>query len=202
VHSDVWGSAPLLSNDNFHYYVLFIVDFTKFTWIYFLHSKDELLNVFILFKLQAENQLNTTIKTLRTDSGTEYKPIARTFPQLTHQITCLHTPEKNGLAKCKHRHVIELSLAIISRAALPLSFWVDIFSNMVFLINRLPHTSSISTPYYLLYNSHPDYLMLRTLGCLCFLLVRPYNSHKLQPRGLLCVHWLPIWPKGLQIFSY
>jgi hypothetical protein len=130
--------------------VLFIDDFTKFNWIYFLHSKDELLKVFTLFKLQAENQLNTTIKTLRTDGGTEYKPIARTFPQLTHQITCPDTPKQNGFAERKHRHVIELSLAIISRAALPLSFWADIFSSMVFLINQLSHTSSISTPYYLL----------------------------------------------------
>jgi hypothetical protein len=64
VHSDVSGPAHLLSNDGFRYYVLFIDDFIKFTWIYFLHSKDELLKVFTLFKLQAENQLNTTIKTL------------------------------------------------------------------------------------------------------------------------------------------
>jgi hypothetical protein len=75
----------------------------------------------------------------------------------------------------KHCHVIELSLAIISHAALSLSFWADIFSSVVFLINRLPHTSSIDTPYYLLYNSHSDYSMLRTLGCLRFPLVRPYN---------------------------
>jgi hypothetical protein len=171
VHSDVWGPTHLLSNDGFRYYVLFIDDFTKFTWIYFLYSKDELLKVFTLFKLQAENQLNTTIKTLRTDDGAEYKLIARTFPQLTHQITCMHTPEQNGLVERKHRHVIDLSLVIISHAALPLSFWADIFSSVVSLINRLPHTSSINTPYYLLYNSHPDYSMLRTLGCLHFPLV-------------------------------
>jgi Integrase core domain/GAG-pre-integrase domain len=93
IHSDLWGPAPVLSKFGFHYYVLFIDDYSRFTWIYFLHSKDELTHVFKIFKAQVENLLNTTIKTLRTDGGTEYKPLARLFPELTHQITCPYTPQ-------------------------------------------------------------------------------------------------------------
>ena len=41
VYSDLWGPAPLLSNNGFRYYVVFVDDFSKYSWIYFLRSKDE-----------------------------------------------------------------------------------------------------------------------------------------------------------------
>jgi hypothetical protein len=88
IHSDLWGSAPLLSINGFHYYVLFVDDFSLFTWIYFLRSKDELSHIFFVFKAQVENLFNASIKTLRTDGGTEYKPLSRLFPQIVHQVTC------------------------------------------------------------------------------------------------------------------
>ena len=92
IHSDVWGPAPLISNNGFRYYVLFVDDYSRFTWVYFLHSKDELVRVFTLFKSQVENLLKSSIKILRTNGGTEYKPLARLFPSLVHQTTCPHTP--------------------------------------------------------------------------------------------------------------
>jgi hypothetical protein len=76
----------------------------------------------------------------------------------------------------------------MSHASISLHLWDHIFQSVVFLINRLPSTTSPSTsPYSLLYNKSPDYLFLRVLGCLCYPLLRPYNSHKLQFRFLPCV---------------
>jgi GAG-pre-integrase domain len=49
VHFDLWGS-PIVSKDGYRYYVLFVDDFTHYTWIYVLHTKDELCKVFSLFK--------------------------------------------------------------------------------------------------------------------------------------------------------
>jgi hypothetical protein len=74
VHSDVWGPTPLISHNSFRYYVLFINDYTRFTWIYFL--KDELVHVFSLFQSQIENLLNASIKIFRSNGGIKYKSIA------------------------------------------------------------------------------------------------------------------------------
>lgn len=177
----------MISQNGFRYYVLFVDDFTRFTWIYFLHSKDEVSHVFSLFKSQVENLLNSTIKILRTDGGTEFKPITCMFPSILHQTSCPYTPEQNGLAERKHRHVVELSLAITSQASLPASLWDDIFLSVVYLINRLPSSSNVEPPYTLLLKKSPNYALLRVLGCACFSYTRPYTNHKLQNRALPCV---------------
>jgi Integrase core domain len=80
VHSDLWGPAPITSSNGFRYYVHFTDEYSRFSWIYFLHSKDELVTVFSLFKAQVENLFDTKIKILQTDGGTEYKPLSRLFP--------------------------------------------------------------------------------------------------------------------------
>ncbi|KAJ4818128.1 hypothetical protein LUZ62_030694 [Rhynchospora pubera] len=187
VHSDLWGPSPVLSKDGYRYYVIFVDDFTHFTWLYFLRTKDELPKVFSLFKQQVENLLNHTIKILRTDGGTEYKPLSRLFPQITYQTTCPYTPQQNGLAERMHRHIVELSLATMTHASIPLQFWDEIFASIVYLINRLPSSSTKLIPFQQLFNTKPDYTFLRVLGCLCFPYLRPYNDHKLQHRSLPCV---------------
>jgi Reverse transcriptase (RNA-dependent DNA polymerase)/gag-polypeptide of LTR copia-type/GAG-pre-integrase domain len=187
VHSDVWGPAPLISHNGFRYYVLFIDDYTCFTWIYFMKSKDELMHVFSLFKSQIENLLNASIKILRSDGGTEYKPIARLFPSIVHQTTCPYIPQQNGVSERKHRHIIELALANMIHASIPERFWDDVFASVVYLINRLPPSCDTSSPFLKLFKKSPDYLFLRVLGCLCFPYIRPYNDHKLQARSKPCV---------------
>jgi gag-polypeptide of LTR copia-type/GAG-pre-integrase domain/Integrase core domain len=122
VHSDVWGPCPVVSSKGYTYYVTFIDDFSHFVWIYFLKHKSDVVHAFTLFKSQAENLLNTTIKTLRTDGGAEYKPITTKFTQILHQTTCPHTPQQNGVAERKHRHIVELSLATMSNASIPTKY--------------------------------------------------------------------------------
>lgn len=176
VHSDIWGPCPVTSTNGFRYYVTFIDDFSRFTWLYFMRNKSDVVQIFSSFKAQIENILGITIKVLRTDGGTKYKPILTKFPHLIHQTSCPYTPQQNGVAERKHRHIIELSLATMSHASIPSDYWDEIFSSIVYLINRLPsHSNAI--PFTTLFNKDPDYTLLRVLGCLCFPLTRPYNAH-------------------------
>jgi hypothetical protein len=131
-----------------------------------MKQNSEVCDIFSNFKCQIENLLNTTIKTLRTDDETKYKPISSKFPQIIHQTTCLYTPQQNGVAERKYRHIVELSLATISHASIPLKFWDEISSSIVYLINRLPSHKLV--PYKTLFNKEPDYTHLKVLGRLCF----------------------------------
>lgn len=72
VHSDVCGPMSSPSLNGSKYFVLFIDDFSRFCWVYFLQQKSEVLRMFQKFKAAAENQCNSKIKILRTDNGTEY----------------------------------------------------------------------------------------------------------------------------------
>jgi hypothetical protein len=99
VHSYLWGPSLIVSKNDFRYYMYFVDEFSKFSWIYFLHTKDELVDVFSTFKSQVENLFSSTIKNLQMNGGTEFKPITRLFPQILHQVSCSYTPQQNGVAE-------------------------------------------------------------------------------------------------------
>jgi hypothetical protein len=107
-----------------------------------MSHKNDVSQIFSLFKSQVDNLFNSSIKILRTDGGTKFKPIFTIFPHITHQISCPYTPQQNGVAKRKHRHIIELSLAIFTQSSVPISYWDEIFATMIYLINRIPTTTT------------------------------------------------------------
>ena len=123
MHSDVWGPAPVTSLNDFQYYILFVDEYSKFTWLYLLKHKFDLLDIFKFFKAIVENQLDFKIKVLRTDNGGEFTSNAfKNFCSthgLTHQFSCPHTPQQNGVVERKHRHIVECALTMLSHSQLP-----------------------------------------------------------------------------------
>jgi hypothetical protein len=49
VHSDVWGLAPFASKEGYRYYILFIDDFSQYTWLYFMRTRSEVLSIYQRF---------------------------------------------------------------------------------------------------------------------------------------------------------
>jgi hypothetical protein len=58
VHSDVWGPAPVTSYNNFRYFIIFIDDFSKITWLYLMKNKSEVFTHFQTFVNFVETQYN------------------------------------------------------------------------------------------------------------------------------------------------
>lgn len=50
IHSDLWGPSPITSRNGYHYYVSFIDEYSRFTWIYLLKHKSDLYSAFKHFK--------------------------------------------------------------------------------------------------------------------------------------------------------
>ena len=72
IHSDVCGPMPSTSLSGYVYYVSFINDYSRKTWVYFLKSKDEVFGKFKEFKALIENLSKRKIKILKSDNGGEY----------------------------------------------------------------------------------------------------------------------------------
>jgi hypothetical protein len=72
IHSDVFGPMPVPSLGKSVYYVSFIDDFSRNTWICFLRNKSEVFDKFKDFKALVENKIEKKIKVLRTDNGGEF----------------------------------------------------------------------------------------------------------------------------------
>ena len=127
VHSDVWGPASVISINDFRYYLVLIDEYSKFIWVYLLKNKSNVFDIFKYFKAYVENQLNISLKVLRTNGGGEFTSNAFNLfcssHGIIHQTTCPHTPQQNGTTKRKHRHLVECSLTMLSHSNLPLSYW-------------------------------------------------------------------------------
>ena len=136
IFTDVWTS-PIHSTENHKYYLVLIDHFTRYSWLYPLQKKSEVKKIFIAFKELVENRFQQRIGTLFSDNGGEFIAL-RSFLS-THGISHLtsppHTPEHNGVAERKHRHIVETGLTLMSIASIPLMFWPYAFAAAVYLIN-------------------------------------------------------------------
>ncbi|RVW49883.1 Retrovirus-related Pol polyprotein from transposon RE1 [Vitis vinifera] len=136
IHSDVWGPSPISSYEKFKYYVTFIDDHSRFTWVYFLRSKSEVFRTFTEFLAYVDNQFSTSIKTLRTDSGGEY--LSTEFQAflaskgIIHQRSCPSTPQQNGVAERKNRHLLDVGFVCYD----PTLHRTRISRNVIFFENQ------------------------------------------------------------------
>ena len=87
---------------------------------------------------------------------------------------------------------------MLSYFQLPSSYWSYTISTAVHIINRLPTLNHKNqTPWELLFLTKPDISHLKTFGCICFPLFRPYNSNKFQPHTTSCIFLgYPAYTKG------
>lgn len=87
---------------------------------------------------------------------------------------------------------------MLSHSQLPISYWSYAISTAVHIVNRLPTPNLQNlSPSELLFHSRPDIKHLRTFGCDCFPLLKPYNNHKLQPHTTSCIFLgYPAYTKG------
>jgi len=191
IHSDVWGISPVISHAQYKYFVTFIDDYNRFTWIYFLRSKSEVFQVFQTFIAYVETQFTSVIKVLRSDSGGEYMSnefqAFLTQKGILSQRSCPYTPQQNGLADRKNRHLLDVVRTLLLESSIPPKFWVEALSAAVYLINRLPsQTLNLDSPYFRLYGHPPDYKHLRIFGCVCFVHLPSHERHKLSAQSAKC----------------
>ncbi|PRQ56213.1 putative RNA-directed DNA polymerase [Rosa chinensis] len=171
IHSDVWEPSREPTVSGMRYFVLFIDDCTRLSWVALLKTKDEVFPAFQTFRTLVQTQYHSTIKVLRSDNGGEY--VNHVFQEffnthgIVHQTTCPQTPEQNGVSERKNRHLLDMARALLFSAHMPKYLWGDAVYASSHLINRLPST--------------------RVFGCVAFVHVPKNQRSKLDARALKCV---------------
>lgn len=125
----LWNS-PILSFDNFKYYLIFVDHFSRYTWLFPLKQKSHVKDTFVAFKNLGENRFQTKI-------GTLYVALRGYLSSqgISHLTSPPHTPEHNGLSERKHRHIVEMGMSLMSTATVPKQYWPYAFAVAVYLIN-------------------------------------------------------------------
>ncbi|CAL5443960.1 unnamed protein product [Camellia sinensis] len=192
VHTDVWGPSPVLTKGGSVYYVSFVDDCTRYTWIYLMTHKSDFYQIYRTFQSMVTTQFGATIKLLRSDLGGEYfkTEFCEYLANLgtIHQTSCTDTPAQNGRAERKHRHLLETARSLLLSASVPAPFWGEAVLTAAFLLNRMP-TPLLSgrSPYEALFSQPPNYSLLRVFGSACFVLLPRKDRTKLSARSVLCV---------------
>ena len=98
VYYDVWGPSPISAINGFTYYVIFVDHFTKYTRLYPLYLKYDVMATFLKFKAIVECYFDTKLVTLYFDLGREYHKLTNSLQTngVQHLTTLPSRPQRNG----------------------------------------------------------------------------------------------------------
>ncbi|KAJ9554356.1 hypothetical protein OSB04_018401 [Centaurea solstitialis] len=142
VQTDVCGPFRSATRHGERYFVTFTNDFSRYGYVYLIKHKSETVEVFRTFQNEVDNQLNRKIKTLRSDRGGEY--LSQEFQDhlrscgIIAQLTPPRTPQHNGVAERRNRTLFDMVRSMMSRTALPISFWGYALETAARVLNLVP----------------------------------------------------------------
>lgn len=197
IHSDVWGPSKIPNVTGARWFITFIDDHTRLTWIFLMKNKSEVSQIFKTFKIMIHNQFKTQIQILRTDNGREFfnSNLGNYLSSegIIHQSSCVDTPQQNGIAERKNRQLLEIARSLLFSSRAPKHLWGEAVLTAAYLTNRLPSkVLNFSTPNQILLKFYPNCRLISNLppkifGCTAFIHIHNHNRSKLDPRSTKCV---------------
>ncbi|GJV04630.1 putative ribonuclease H-like domain-containing protein [Tanacetum coccineum] len=145
-------------------------DYSRFSWVFFLATKDETSGILKSFITGVENLIDQRVKVIRCDNGTEFKnKEMNQFCErkgIKREFSVARTPQQNGVAERKNRTLIEAARTMLADSKLPTTFWAEAVNTACYVQNRVlvikPHNK---TPYELFLGRKPTLGFMRPFGC-------------------------------------
>ncbi|GKD92258.1 putative ribonuclease H-like domain-containing protein, partial [Tanacetum coccineum] len=170
LHMDLFGLTFVKSLMKKMYCLVVTDDFSRFSWVFFLATKDETNEILKTFITGIENLIDLRVKVIRCDNGTEFKN--RVMNQLCEikgikrEFSVARTPQQNGVAERKNRTLIEAVRTMLADSKLPTTFWAEAVNTACYVQNRVlvikPHNK---TPYELFLVRKYVLSFMRPFGC-------------------------------------
>nr|GEU48023.1 hypothetical protein [Tanacetum cinerariifolium] len=175
LHMDLFRPTFVKSLNKKSYCLVITNDYSRFTWVFFLTTKDETSPILKNFITGLKNQLSLKVKVIRSDNGTEFKiSDLNQFCDLKgikREFSIPKTPQQNGIVERKNRTFIKNARTMLADLLLPIPFWAEAVNNTCYVQNRVlvtkPHNKTL---YELLHGRTPSIGFMRPFGCLVTIL--------------------------------
>ena len=194
IHLDIWGLTHVISF-GFRYFVTFIDEHSRCTWVYLMKDRSEILSIFASSSMKSRTNLEKLLKFFEVIMPKNISLLPFLLSSflssqgILHQSTCLHTPQQNGLIERKSRHLVETARTLLLNANHPVHYWCFAVLIASFVINRIPSSTldnkilfSIISPNEPLYHVSPC-----VFGCTCFVHDISMGLDKLPAKAIKCV---------------
>ncbi|GJT41173.1 putative ribonuclease H-like domain-containing protein [Tanacetum coccineum] len=170
LHMDLFGPTFVKSLMKKMYCLIVTDDYSRFSWVFFLATKDETSGILKSFITRVENLIDQRVKVIRCDNGTEFKnKEMNQFCErkgIKREFSVARTPQQNGVAERKNRTLIEAARTMLADSKLPTTFWAEAVNTACYVQNRVlvtkPHNK---TPYELFLGRKPALGFMRPFGC-------------------------------------
>ena len=122
IHSDVWGPSPVSNISGSRYFIVFVDDYSRYSWIFHIKHCSKLFQVYSNFAKMVKTQFSKRIKIFQSDNALEYTQYA--FQAILHyygtiyQLTCPDASQPNGRVERKFCHILDTVHALIFSAKL------------------------------------------------------------------------------------
>ncbi|KAI3813867.1 hypothetical protein L1987_18602 [Smallanthus sonchifolius] len=177
LHMDLFGPISIRSIGGKSFCLVVTDDFSRFSWVHFLGTKDETADILQYLILSLESLCKLKVRRIRSDNGTEFKnnlmELFRLKKGIRHEFSAPYTPQQNGVAERKNRTLIETARTMMSDAKLPVTFWAEAVKTACHVLNRvLVVKRHNKTCYELINNRLPNLDYLVPFGSPCSLLLQ------------------------------
>ncbi|GJW57615.1 retrovirus-related pol polyprotein from transposon TNT 1-94 [Tanacetum coccineum] len=136
LHMDLCGPMRVHSINGKKYILVIVDDYSIFTWVKFLRSKDETPDSFINFLKQIQVDLNKIVRYIRTDNGTEFvnQVISKYYEGVSifHQKSVPRTPQQNGVVERRNRTLVEAARTMLIFSKAPMFLWAEAVATALF----------------------------------------------------------------------
>nr|GEY23047.1 putative ribonuclease H-like domain-containing protein [Tanacetum cinerariifolium] len=171
LHMDLYGPMRVESVNGKKYILVIVDDYSRFTWVKFLRSKDETLDFIIKFLKMIQVRLKVPVRRIRTDNGTEF--VNQTLHDyyeevgISHETSIARFPQQNGVVERRNHTLIEAARTMLIYTQALSFLWAEVVATACFTQNRsiicLRHGK---TAYELLYSKLPDLSFFHVFGAL------------------------------------
>ncbi|WVZ76444.1 hypothetical protein U9M48_024420 [Paspalum notatum var. saurae] len=167
LHMDTVGPARVASVGGKWYVLVVVDDFSRFSWVFFMESKDE-----------AFGFVRDPVPRLRNESHKAMRAIRGTMARENSKLS-------NGVVERKNRTLVEMARTMLDEHRTPRRFWAEAVNTACYIANRIFLRAFLGkTSYELRFGRQPSVKHLRAFGCRCFVLKKAGHLDKFESRCL------------------